>query len=44
MKEAEAKEGTEEILLLKPQAYGVGIDLRAAGRWTARLIKKWGRN
>lgn len=40
MKEAEAMEG-EEIFLLKPSLYGVGIDVKAAKRKIARAIKTW---
>lgn len=41
LKESEANEGAGEVLLLKPQIYGVGIDLKAAGRKIASAIKRW---
>lgn len=40
MKEAQAKESKDEVFLLKPQIYGMGIDLKALGRKVARVIKK----
>lgn len=40
MRETETKENADEVFLLKPQMYGVGIDLKAAGRKIARAITK----